>query len=281
VDFLVPVLRGLNWVMNALFGVLFAPIGWVPGWLSITVVSGVMGVVLLALFKVTSNQQAIGRTRDSVDANLLAIKLFKDNIGVTLKSQATVFASAFKLLYYSIIPMLIMMVPVTLILAQMGLWYQARPFDIGGDKPLVLQIKLNPTLEALPDVSLVPNNAVLALAGPVRVFSKKEVYFKLSPQKEGRHTLVFKVGDELVEKSLTVGTDLMRVNPIRPGRDILDVLLYPLEKPFSKDSLVQSIRIDYPDRDSWVYGTDYWIFYFFVVSMIFAFALKPFLKVRI
>ena len=73
----------------------------------------------------------------------------------------------------------------------------------------------------------------------------------------------------------------MRLSPKRPGADFADILLYPLEKPFTSDSPVHSISINYPERNSRIYGTDWWIVYFFVVSMIFAFMFKPLLKVRI
>jgi uncharacterized membrane protein (DUF106 family) len=57
--------------------------------------------------------------------------------------------------------------------------------------------------------------------------------------------------------------------------------LHPWEEPFDRDSVVQSISIDYPDRLSWAGVTVWWLVYFFVVSMVFAFVFKPFLKVRI
>ena len=80
----------LNAGMNTLFGLLRGPMAAVPAWLSLTVVSAVLGVVLLVLFKYTSNQAAIGRVRDRIKARLLAMKLFKDNIPVVLKSQVQV-----------------------------------------------------------------------------------------------------------------------------------------------------------------------------------------------
>ncbi|MCP4602808.1 MAG: hypothetical protein GY847_20210 [Proteobacteria bacterium] len=279
-DFLVSLVSWANIVTNAIGGLLLAPVSFIPGWLSITIISAVMGVVLLILFKYTSNQKAIGHVRDDISANLLAIKLFKDNVSVTIKSQARVFGASFKLLYYAIVPMLIMMVPVSLVLAQMGLWYQTRPFQLG-DEPIVVKLKLNQNLDVLPDVTLDPLAAAETTVGPVRVESKQEIYWKLRPQKKGDHRLIFHIGNNKYEKHLLVGDGFMRVNPKRPQRDFFDVLLYPLEDPFPLESTVQSINIDYPIRDSWVCGTDWWIIYFFVVSMIFALIFKPFLKVRI
>ena len=73
----------------------------------------------------------------------------------------------------------------------------------------------------------------------------------------------------------------MRLSPKRPGPKLGDIFLYPLEKPFSTESPVDSIRVDYPERESSINGTDWWLVYLFVVSMAFAFIFKPFLKLRI
>jgi len=57
--------------------------------------------------------------------------------------------------------------------------------------------------------------------------------------------------------------------------------MYPDEKPFPADSPVKSISLDYPDRKSFTSGTDWWIAYFFVMSLIVALIFKPMLKVKI
>ena len=51
----------------------------------------------MIIFKYTSNQKAIGRVRDHIKANMLALKLFKDDMSVTFKSQGRVFGGAFRL----------------------------------------------------------------------------------------------------------------------------------------------------------------------------------------
>jgi len=43
-----------------------APIAWMPGWLSATLVAVVTGVGMLAVFKYTSNQRAIKRARQGI-----------------------------------------------------------------------------------------------------------------------------------------------------------------------------------------------------------------------
>ena len=84
-----------------------------------------------------------------------------------------------------------------------------------------------------------------------------------------------------IDKERAIGDGFMRVSARRPGWRFTDILLHPLEKPFGPDSVVQSISIKYPDRISLTSGTDWWVVYFFIASLIFALVFKPFLKVRI
>ncbi|MHC5121829.1 MAG: hypothetical protein ACYSO7_10050, partial [Planctomycetota bacterium] len=58
----------LNVVGNILFGLLQKPMESLPAWLSLTVISAVLGVLMLILFKHTSNQAAIGKVRDTIKA---------------------------------------------------------------------------------------------------------------------------------------------------------------------------------------------------------------------
>src|SRR5262249_599020 len=145
----------LNAVASAL-GVVLYPIGWLPGWLSATLVSVLTGAVMLLAFKYTPNQRAIKRVRQGIRANLLAVKLFKDNIGLGLKSQARVFFGALRLLVLAVVPILAMIVPTGLLLGQLGAWYQAAPVPVGEET--VVTMKLNGEPDApMPKVELVPN----------------------------------------------------------------------------------------------------------------------------
>ena len=239
-----------------------------------------MGVVFLLIYKYTSNQTAIGKVKDNIKAQMLAMKLFKDSVSVTLQAQRKVFKSAFMLLFYSIRPMAVMIVPVLLILAQMAIWYQARPLSVGQESIITIQLN-NMIGSPMPDVSLQTGDAFAVVTGPVRVLSQGRVYFKIKAAKSGLHRITFAAGQERVEKELAVGEGFMRVSMKRPGREWRQILFNPWEKPFANDSLVKSVSIEYPQRLSWTSGTNWWVVYFFVCSMIFAFVFKPFLNVKL
>jgi hypothetical protein len=279
-DLLVYPVVWLNAAANAVGGWVLAPVADLPGWLSATLAAAASGVVFLLVFKYTSNQRAIKRVGDERKANLLALKLFKDNVAVTLRAQGALFLVSFRLLALSLVPTLVMVVPALLILGQLALWYQARPLAVGEDT--VITMKLNGTPgAALPEVRLQPTSAVKVDTGPVRVTSQREVCWKVTTRERGYHRLVFEVDGQTVEKELAVGDGFMRVSTQRPGWDWSAVLLNPAERPFAPDSPVQSIEIEYPKRSSWTSGTNKWVFYWFAVSMAAAFCCRGWFNVKI
>jgi hypothetical protein len=264
-DVLAPLGVWLNTIANAL-GWLLTPVGVLPGWLSTTLIAAVTGVLLLIVFKYTSNQRAIKRVRDDISANLLALKLYKDSVGVAVRAQGRLLLNAGWLLVLGLLPTAVMFVPVTLALVQLGLWYQQRPLKVGEET--LVTVKLNGDAEALlPEVKLEPTRAVKTTVGPVRVFSAREVCWTVKARKKGYHRLVFRVGDRTVEKELAVGGGFMRVSARRPARVLSDVLLNPAEEPFGADSPVRSIEVDYPERSSWTSATDSWLLCWFSAAM--------------
>jgi hypothetical protein len=273
----------LNAVANGVGRVLLAPIGLLPGWLSATIVGIVTGLAMLVIFKHTSNQRAIKAARDDIKANLLAMKLFKDSVFVTLKAQGRLLYGALRLFVLALVPMAVMAVPVTMLLAQLALWYQARPLQVGEEA--VMTVKLGGSAgsaeSAWPKVSLKPTAALDVTIGPLRVLSKRELCWNIRARAPGNHHVEFQVEDQAVDKEVAIGNGFMRVSMERPGWSWSDALLNPWERPFEPDSGVQSIAIDYPTRSSWTSGTDSWVIYWFVVSLVAAFCCRRLLGVNI
>ena len=88
----------LNQIAGLIASVVLAPIAWLPGWLSSTAIAVITGIMMLLMFKYTSNQAAIKHTRNQVKANLLALSLFKDDLRVGLRIQFALLVGAGRLL---------------------------------------------------------------------------------------------------------------------------------------------------------------------------------------
>jgi hypothetical protein len=279
-DILAQIVTGLNGIADALGGFLLAPVAFVPGWLSATIIAAVTGVLLLVVFKYTSHQRAIKRVRDDINAHLLALKLFKDSTSVSLRAQGRIFWGALRLFVLALVPLLVMALPVGLIVGQLALWYQARPLRVGEDA--VVTLKLNGQVgSSWPDVRLRPTGAVEVATGPVRVLGKHEVCWDVKAVERGEHRLEFDVAGKSCTKSLAIGDGFQRVSRLRPGWQWSDILFNPVEPPFRPGSPVQSIEVAYPPRSSWTSGTDLWFIYWLIASMISALCFRRMLNVNL
>jgi uncharacterized membrane protein (DUF106 family) len=279
-SFLATVISWINKLSNVLGSFCLAPIAILPGWLSIAIISAVTGLFFLVVFKYTSNQRAIGRVKDDMKAQMLAIKLFKDSLSVILMAQCRLFKGALLLLVNAIVPMLVMILPMSLLLAQMALWYQYRP--LLPRENAVLTVELNGNIdESWPTVSIKSNPAFEVTLGPVRILSKRQICWEIKALQNGYCRIMLQAGQQQIEKDLAVGDGLMRISSKRPGWEWIDILMNPVEGPLRPDSIVRSVSIRYPDRPALASGSNRWLACFFVASIVFAFILKPLVKVRL
>jgi hypothetical protein len=281
-----PVLTWANPVCTALADGVYAVLGALPIWLSLTLLSALAGVIMLIAFRYASNQKAIGRARDEITANLLALKLYKDEIGVAFRSQGRLLAALGRLQWHMLLPVLIMALPLIMGVAQMGLRHQWRPLRPGEEALLTLRLKPDPgrkheeTMRLYEGTTLGPSPGVRGgdLVGPVP--GGNALVWRFRAGEPGTHVLRFDVSGQAYEKSLVVGEPFRPVSAERPGHDWTAQLLHPREKPLPAEAPVASIEISYPGVESYIYGADWWVLYFFVVSMAAALIFKPVFKVR-
>jgi hypothetical protein len=160
------------------------------------------------------------------------------------------------------------------------LFYQARPL-LPGEEAIVTMQLADDIGDDWPDVKIALMDTAAVSIGKTIVYGKNQILWKIRAEIPGISYLVFRVDNERVGKELAIGDGFMRTSIMKPGSKLGDLLLHPWETPFAADSVVQSITIEYPDRISKTSGTDWWIGYFFVVSMIAAVIFIPIFKVRI
>ncbi len=269
----------MNQLAGALAGVVLAPIAWLPGWISATAIAAVTGILMLVMFKYTSHQAEIRRTRNRIKANLLALSLFRDDMWVGLRCQGSLLLGAGKLLTLALVPMLVMVVPMCLLLGQLALWFQARPLTVGEEAVVTVHLA---TREAnrLSGIELTTSSAISPRVGPVRVPAKDMVCWKVAAAEPGCHALSFELNGQAYTKELAVGDGFMPTSLKRPARSVTEILLHPREEPFSRGSPVQSIEVAYPSRSSWTTGSRSWLLFWFAASMVAAFIARPLLKVN-
>lgn len=269
----------INRVMTLIFDVLFAPFVNAPGWLSLVVFSIVASFCGLLVYKYTSNQAAIMQVKNRIKASMLAIKLFKDDLRVMFRSCGTVLVCAAKLFFHALLPLAIMIVPFVLGMAQLGLRYQWRPLRPGEAVTMTVSFVPDTELMSTP-ISLEPGQVFVAETPPVRILSEHEVVWRLRATQPGNERIRIHAGNEVLEKTIDVGDDFSRVSLLRSSSGFVDLLLHPGEQTIPSSSMVRSIALSYPDRESWFCGATFWLLWLIGLSFGAAYLLKPVLHVE-
>lgn len=286
----------LNAILVKLTGLLLAPFATLPSQVALVVIAAVAGVLAAVAFRYTSNQQALRRVADQIRANLLAMRLFKDDLRSVLGAQAGLLKASVLRLWYSLPPLAVLIVPFVLLLAQLSLWYEYEPLAPGDQAIVEVHVAPDAWAEYSGLELLAPDG--IDVAGPVRAVAAagnsprlNVISWRLEPQTvpagEEPLRLRLRLGDQVVaEKQLVVRNDhganrLAFVSPLRPGPSFWDRLLYPGEPAFPADSPIQKIAISYRARANTLFGLRiHWVITFFVVSILAALAVKPLVKVQ-
>lgn len=265
-----------NRVIGFLFALAYTPLKWLGPFWSLAALSCLSGILLVWIFGKVSNQDAIQSTRNRLSGELLGLRLFKDDLRVFFGIQWQVMAWTFTYLRYSLVPMLILMVPTMIILIQLNLHYGARPLRVG--EQTLVKVKLRDGANA--DVALhAPENLRIETAG-VHAEGIREVSWRVRGAAPGRFDLTASDGKVSVTKSGAVGGRLEGVSTART--DWLTSVLYPGEPPIPSASAIESIEIVYPAMDILFLGFHLnWLILFLALSLVFGFAFKGVLGVQI
>jgi hypothetical protein len=219
---------------------------------------------------------------------MLAMRLFKDDLRSIFRAQLGLFKASGLRLWYSLPPMVVLIIPFVLLLAQLAMWYEFRPAAPG--EATLVEVRLTPEAWADPSLELVAPDVIVDEQA-VRNSHDHTVTWRLRPRAAavGRNPLRLQFvlgGQTVAEKQFAVsGTggmnELVFVSPLRPDTNFWDRLLYPGEPAFGPDSPIQRIAIRYESRTNTLFGLAIpWWLTFFIVSILAALALKPVIKVQ-
>jgi uncharacterized membrane protein (DUF106 family) len=261
--------------LTGLFDLVFLPFRSLhPVW-GLTIVSLVTGLIMLWLWGKVSDQDAIKLVRDRIRGNLIAIRLFGDDLGLLFKLQGRIIGQTLVYMRYALFPMLILIIPVILILTQLHLRYEARP--LLPDEQAVVKVELREDVPVDGAVRLEVPAGVAVETPPVHAARIHEVSWRIRAEEPGEYELKVHTAGGVLGKELRVGEEWGPTSPRRTGMGFLDLLLFSGEDPIPEASPVARIDVTYPAQDPplTVFGFGvHWLIFFFVASLAFGFLFK-------
>jgi uncharacterized membrane protein (DUF106 family) len=271
-------LSPINASLRALFDALLWPFRSLPPIVGLAVVSLLVAVGMLLVFRATSNQRRLEEVKRAIMAGLLEVRLFNDDFGAVLRAQGEILRQNLRYLGLSLVPMAWMLVPFILITAQLQFHYGYEGLTPG--EPALVKVQLKP--EALNSIPADGPSVTLEVPAGLRVETPAvwapalgELAWRIAAEQPGTYELVVTVAGTPVTKQVVVSEQVIRRSPIRVARSVLDELLYPAEPPLDASVPLRSIEVTYPSRAIEIAGVEMpWLVAFILLSMAFAFLLR-------
>ncbi len=274
------------WIFNSVFGkifdVLFYPFRSMSPWIGMIIVSFLTGLLMLFVFKWTSNQRGIKQVKNKIKAHLLELRLYKDSLVLSLRAQGNILRCNLRYIGYSAKPMMVMILPLILIIIQLNFWFGYQ--SLTPDQSVLLKVKLKENQDPMEiPIEIEPTPELTIETPPLRIQEFGEIDWRFSAREHGIHKLSLKMDGETVTKKVSVAQKpLSKISPIKTEKSFIRQLLYPSESPIRDDLPVRSIEIQYPARNMNLFGWHiHWLIVYFVLSIVFGFAFKGIFKVEI
>ena len=274
-------MNGFNEFLTHSFDVILSPFaGWPLA--TLLVVSCVSGVLMALVFKYVSNQQALATVLDQGRGNALAIKLFKDDLRGMFFSLGNVVWLMVKRIWYSLSPVIVMILPLFFLLSQLYLRYEHCP--LAAKESAVVTVQMTPDQwKQHRELEILPTSDFSVETPALRDEDELTLQWRVSATDTTTCNIVFRSDDIEFSKSLKSTADSGNLATVSESRvsGLFESLWFAGEANLNASSFVKKIDIQYPKRELPILGMAIpWWLTFFAVSILSALFSQPVLKVR-
>ena len=238
----------------------------------LAVVSAVTGIGMLWVFGRTSNQKAISETKKRLQAYLLELRLYGDDLAIVWQAQKNLVAGNLRYIGLMLRPMLVLTAPLVVLLIHLDAFYGRTPLAVGEAGIVTMQVsgRLGSNVTA-PEL-LAPDG--IAVETPaVRAIDSGQLSWRIRAAKPVSGELRFVWRDKEWVKSVEGGEGLRYLSS-RRVTGVWDAFLNPGEDRLAADE-VEWIEVSYPTGSIELAGLElHWLVWFVVLSMLAAILLK-------
>ncbi|MHC4823132.1 MAG: hypothetical protein ACYTEP_03845 [Planctomycetota bacterium] len=284
-------------VLNVVFDVFDMALGWAGPFAVVTIVSALVGMLFILAFPHVSSQNGIKAVKKKISFNLVAIRLFQDDLPTVMRSLGSTLTWNFSYLGLNLLPMVVLAAPFMIVWFQLNALYAYQPVAAGSEQMVVVELSeevANPAevVVTLPSGEVLDSRVNLAkrynTADPPEQ-QAATLLLRYTPGTAGAQELSFSYAGETVTKTVEVDTDPRRLARIRTSDPLggfvaaVDPIVYFGDPVLPADSFVQTITVDYGTAPlGFLGGGEISIMiWFVVVSMAVGFGLKGVFGVEI
>jgi uncharacterized membrane protein (DUF106 family) len=243
-------------------------------------ISVLTGGVMLFLFRLTSNQQAMKEVKTRISAYFLELRLYSHDISNVMASQGKILRSNLSYMKLSLVPAVVMIVPVILVMVQLNLRYassQLRP----GETALV-KVKVSEGFDVMRNrLDLECGEGIEKASPGVRIPSLNEVCWKIKLTEPGVHSINLNSQAGRVEMPIYGSDRLVPVYGMAKKSSLGEAVLNPGSPRVPSEVPIESVEITYRPMEFRLLGISLsWLWTFLIISFAFGLCLKFLLKVE-
>ncbi len=243
-------------------------------------VSVLTGVVMLFLYKLTSNQSALKAVKNRISAYFLEMRLYKDDFSVVQSSLKNVFSTNLEYMKLALLPAVVMIVPVLLIMVQLNLRYAHKGLEQGSSA--LISVRFGDGVDVLrKKIDLRVGNGLSKDTPPLRIPALREVNWRISVLGNGIHSALITVDGEEIEIPIIATKKIVPCYKRFEPAGIWASILNPGAPRLPPATGITSIEVEYPKRlFNWGLFSLSWLWSFLIISMASGFILKSVLKIE-
>ena len=245
---------------------------------AVVAVSLVTGLVMIVLFRYTSDQRAVKRAREQLQAQLLAVRLFQDQLDVVMHSYGRILRGTGHYLRVAFRPLLFVVLPMVLLMVQMDHWFGLEPLQAG--QPFLVKVQMAKP-DGMDGVELRVPDGLKTTAPAVHIARDREVVWRVEADRAGDYPVNVVADGETFTKQVVVADGLTRISTMR-SQSLWDRFLSSTEPRLPQAGEVRAIEVTYPERSIALAGWQWnWMVLFLVLSILTGLALKGVLHIEI
>jgi hypothetical protein len=235
-----------------------------PLW-TLAPVSVVLGVLMMWVFRRTTDREALRRTIRRMQAHLLEFWLYVDEPWLMGKSWKGLLLANLRFYRLLLGPLVILSIFMTPVFFGLDALYGSSPLPVG--KPALVTLRMDRPLESLSPIPQPKAPQGIAVESPaVRVFSERTVSWRVRPLRPVRGEFLWLLEGSNFTKSVAAGGDFAYHSRMR-ARSLVRLLRYPMEMPLRRGP-VEWIEIDYPPAAVSLFGLEaHWSIWFLAFSL--------------
>ncbi len=283
-------MNAVNRIATSIFDVLLTPFELLGSEWALILVSGIIGILALICFKFISWQKGIKAAKDKIKGNMIAIRIYQDDLGIVGKSVGNVLLRNFQYIGLNFGPIVPLCIPFALVLAQFVVRYGFDPLpvveteeEVAGLLPgqgtlidvtmregaesqvLGLELRLPPWIRAISPLARSEGEGLASIEVVAVGAGQGEIEVLID-------------GKPVGTKEIVAGTEPTRVMQPERVSSFWSSWLWPAEDTFAAESPVAHVKFEYPDSELGFLpgGVGGVILVFLVASLLFGvLVLKP------